>query len=288
MQRWCSPDLAFALDRPCRSLTHQLAALRDQLAEICLYLLEKYSMQPKRGAFMTEFTLASWNIRAGLGRDLKRRPQRTIEGISAIDADVFVLQEADFRLQPRPAALPRLHGRIGPYEVIDLTPDAVGLGWHGIAVLKRPGIVVDAIRCIDLPALEPRGAVIVDISVKGQPVRIVGVHLGLLRGNRRKQIAHISERLAELERRPIIIVGDYNEWRDRAGLETLPAWIRVHSPGPTFPAGRPFLHLDRIAFSNEFELLESGVMSDTRSIMASDHRPIRARFQLASIVAKVN
>jgi endonuclease/exonuclease/phosphatase family metal-dependent hydrolase len=229
---------------------------------------------------MTDVRLVSWNIRAGLGRDLRRRPMRTIDAISDFDADIVLLQEADFRRQPRPAALPSPQGRIGPFEVVDLTPDAVGLGWHGIAMLKRPGIRVDAIHRYDLPALEPRGALVVDFTIAGRAVRIVGVHLGLLRHNRRKQIAYIGARLAELPRRPIIIVGDYNEWRDRAGLETLPPWIHIHSPGPTFPAGRPFLHLDRIAFSNEFELMESSVINDPRAAIASDHRPIRARFHL--------
>ncbi|MCX7567380.1 endonuclease/exonuclease/phosphatase family protein [Sulfitobacter sp. F26169L] len=236
---------------------------------------------------MTELKLASWNIRAGLGRDLRRRPERTIEVISGIDADVFVLQEADFRRQPRPAALPRIHGRIGPYEVIDLTPDAVGLGWHGIAILKRPEITVNAIRRIDLPALEPRGAVIVDLTVKRQPVRIVGVHLGLLRGNRRKQISYITDQLKEMGKQPTIIAGDFNEWRERKGLETLPDWLRTHSPGPTFPAGRPLLKLDKVAMTNDIRLLDSAVLGDFHAQIASDHRPIRARFHLTPRDTKV-
>lgn len=225
-------------------------------------------------------TLVSWNIRAGLGRDFRRSPTRTIEAIAAFDADVVLLQEADFRRHPRPAALPSPQGRIGPFEVVDLTPNAVGLGWHGIAMLKRPGIAVEAIHRYDLPALEPRGALVVDLTIAGHTVRIVGVHLGLLRGNRRKQISYIAGRLADLERRPTIIAGDYNEWRDQVGLEMIPDWITVHSPGPTFPAGRPFLHLDRLAFSNDFELLDSRVIGDPRAAMASDHRPVRGRFRL--------
>lgn len=237
---------------------------------------------------MTELALASWNIRAGLGSDLKRRPQRTIEVICAINADVFVLQEADFRRQPRPAAIPTPHGRIGPYEVIDLTPNAVGLGWHGIAVLKRPEIAVEAIRRIDLPALEPRGAVIVDILFAHQPVRIVGVHLGLLRGNRRKQITYIADQLSAMRQRPTIIAGDFNEWRERKGFETLPDWLRTHSPGPTFPAGRPLLKLDKVAMTRDITLLDSAVLNDRHARIASDHRPIRARFQLPTAEPEVD
>lgn len=231
---------------------------------------------------MTVLTLASWNIRAGLGRDFRRRPLRTIEVISALNADVVVLQEADFRRKPRPAALPAPRGRIGPFEVIDLTPDAVGLGWHGIAVLKRPEVIVEDIRRIDLPALEPRGAVIVDIVVKGHPVRLVGVHLGLLRGNRRKQISYIVDQLVSMGKRSTIIAGDFNEWRERKGFETLPDWLRTHSPGPTFPAGRPLLKLDKVAMTHDITLLDSAVLGDFYAQIASDHRPIRARFLLPS------
>jgi hypothetical protein len=51
--------------------------------------------------------LASWNIRAGLGTDLRRDPGRVLDGIAALGADVVVLQEADFRMGARPSALPR-------------------------------------------------------------------------------------------------------------------------------------------------------------------------------------
>ncbi|MBK6468357.1 MAG: endonuclease/exonuclease/phosphatase family protein [Paracoccaceae bacterium] len=229
---------------------------------------------------MTELTLVSWNIRAGLGRDFRRRPMRTVDAITGFDADVVLLQEADFRRHPRPAALPSPQGRIGPYEVIDLTPTGVGLGWHGIAMLKKPGIRIEAIHRHDLPALEPRGAVIVDMTVRDRAVRIVGIHLGLLRGNRRKQLAFIAARLSDLDHRPTIIAGDYNEWRDRLGLEAVPDWLRLHSPGPTFPAGRPFLHLDRLAHSHDIELLDSAVIGDPNAVNASDHRPVRGRFRL--------
>ncbi|MFN3846095.1 MAG: endonuclease/exonuclease/phosphatase family protein [Paracoccaceae bacterium] len=228
---------------------------------------------------MTELTVASWNIRAGLGRDFRRRPTRTVDAIVGFDADVVLLQEADFRMHPRPAALPRIQGRIGPFEVIDLTPNAVGLGWHGIAMLKRPGIEVGAIRLHDLPALEPRGVVIADLTVRGLAVRVVGVHLGLLRGNRRKQLGFIIARLAELDHRPTVIAGDYNEWSDQKGFETVPDWLCVHSPGPTFPAGRPFMNLDRLAYSRDLELLNSGVIAGPDAVMASDHRPIIGRFR---------
>ena len=51
--------------------------------------------------------LASYNIRAGLGTDLRRDPLRVLSAISALQADIVALQEADHRLGQRPSALPR-------------------------------------------------------------------------------------------------------------------------------------------------------------------------------------
>jgi endonuclease/exonuclease/phosphatase family metal-dependent hydrolase len=147
-------------------------------------------------------------------------------------------------------------------------------------MLKQPGIRVEAIHRHDLPALEPRGVVIVDLRLRDRAIRIVGVHLGLLRGNRRKQIAFIADRLAELAPKPTIIAGDYNEWQDRRGWESVPEGMQVHSPGPSFPAGRPFLRLDRLAYTRDLELVDSVVINAPNAIMASDHRPILGRFRL--------
>jgi endonuclease/exonuclease/phosphatase family metal-dependent hydrolase len=228
-----------------------------------------------------DVTVASWNIRAGLGRDFRRRPARTIDAIAGFDADVVVLQEADFHRHPRPTALPILQGRIGPFEVIDLTPTGVGLGWHGIGMLKRPGIRLDAIHRHDLPALEPRGG-----GCGGfDPARCRAAGGGRASGPVAEQppppdcIYRGAARLAELDHRPTIIAGDYNEWRDGRGWETLPDWLQLHSPGPSFPSGRPFLHLDRLAYSRDLELQGSAVMSGQDAIIASDHRPVWARFR---------
>ena len=54
------------------------------------------------------------------------------------------------------------------------------LGWHGNALLVRKGIEVVNQQRIDMPAFEPRGAVLADVEVDGSLVRVVGMHLGLI------------------------------------------------------------------------------------------------------------
>lgn len=93
-------------------------------------------------ASKTTLRLATWNIRAGLGTDLRRDAGRVIDGIAALDADIVALQEADFRFGARPSALPRelvaLHAVLVPLPV---GTNAASFGWHGNTVLVKPGIL---------------------------------------------------------------------------------------------------------------------------------------------------
>lgn len=50
--------------------------------------------------------IASYNLQKCVGLDLRRRPDRSLTVIGQLAAQVVVLQEADRRLAPRPAALP--------------------------------------------------------------------------------------------------------------------------------------------------------------------------------------
>jgi endonuclease/exonuclease/phosphatase family metal-dependent hydrolase len=55
----------------------------------------------------TEIRVASYNIRKARGLDQMRRPERTLEVINQLNADIVVLQEADKRLGMRKPAIPR-------------------------------------------------------------------------------------------------------------------------------------------------------------------------------------
>ena len=104
--------------------------------------------------------LASWNIRAGLGTDLRRDAGRVLDGIAALKADIVALQEADFRMGQRFSALPRdeILDRTGLFP-LPIGRNAVSLGWHGNAILARPDFGICGLERLDLPGLEPRGAV---------------------------------------------------------------------------------------------------------------------------------
>ncbi len=216
--------------------------------------------------------LASYNIRKCIGLDRRRDPGRTLQVINGIGADVVVLQEADRRLGPRRAALP--HAMVEAetdFSPVELDFTGVSLGFHGNAVLLRKGLLATTIERIDLPGTEPRGAVSVEIDAR---LRVVGVHLGLLRGDRRRQLALIEERVDDAM--PTAIIGDFNEWRQNAGLEALHHGFSVHAPGRTYHAARPVAALDRLALCPQLSLRDAGVIKARPARIASDHLPIWA------------
>lgn len=217
--------------------------------------------------------LATWNIRKCIGLDRRRDPHRVARAIAALDADVVVLQEADKRLGSRPAALTR---DIVETET-DLHPaDAGGheasIGFHGNAVLLGSGVQVIDSHSVHLPGIEPRGALIFDLDGR-LSMRVVAVHLGLLRSSRRAQLATIRERLAALPPRPTAILGDFNEWSPTRGLEPL-IGFNVHAPGRSFHAARPVAALDRIAIDDALELRDAAVVENPQTRVASDHLPV--------------
>ena len=216
--------------------------------------------------------LASYNIRKARGLDGRRNPGRVLDVINGLDADVIAIQEADRRMGDRPTALPKdLIARATDFDVVPLAGNDISLGWHGNAVLVRRGIAVSNARQINLPGAEPRGAVSVTLE---NGFTIVGVHLGLLRHSRRRQLRSIVAALGHTQK--VAIIGDMNEWAVTRGLEALQESFTLHSPGRSFHAARPIAALDRVAVSHDMTLTDAGVDQSALARVASDHLPIWA------------
>ena len=229
-----------------------------------------------------ELTFASYNIHKAVGLDRRRDPDRILAVLHEIDADVIALQEVDRRFGRRAAVLPahaiRDHGRfhVVPFALL---PDS--MGWHGNALLVRKDIAVRAVTAVDLPTLEPRGAICARLEIEGRSMQVAGMHLDLSGLRRRQQLRAVQAHIAEAGTMPTVMMGDFNEWSLRGGsLRALgPGW-QVLETGPSFPARRPLARLDRMVIGQGCVCLGAGVHRSTLSAIASDHLPIVARMRL--------
>lgn len=230
---------------------------------------------------MTHHTIriASYNIRKARGLDQQRRPDRILQVINALDADVVVLQEADKRLGPRPTAVPRqMIEAESDFDLVEFPDMGDSIGWHGNAVLLRRGLAARDVKPICLPGLEPRGAMRVTLDIG---LVVVATHLGLMRQSRRSQLAVLRDATAEDAH--VVLAGDFNEWSAKKGLEPLAARFAVHSPGRSFHARRPVASLDRFALLGGVELRDCGVEQGPLAKVASDHLPIWSDIQFPAV-----
>ena len=138
-------------------------------------------------------------MRKAIGLDRRRDPHRVLDVLHEIDADVVALQEADKRFGGRGSAVPHelidTHGVYKPVHLgvrhkrmFDkarkhtdrlLKLNTRNIGWHGNAILVKHHVGVLDCAALELPTLEPRGAVMAELLIGDQPLRVVGMHLDL-------------------------------------------------------------------------------------------------------------
>ena len=227
--------------------------------------------------------VASYNIRKSLGTDRRRRPERILGILEEIDAEIAAMPEVDRRFGERTTTLSSEAIFDNPrYMPVRFGIRQQSLGWHGNALLVRKGIEVLGQQRIELPAFEPRGAVLADVRFDGRAIRVVGMHLGLMGNWRLKQAQAVVGHLEKLEgTMPTVIMGDLNQWAIDGGcLAQFALHHNVIEPGPSFHSRRPMLHLDRIITSRDLRLEATGVHHTALARTGSDHLPVWARLRL--------
>ena len=226
--------------------------------------------------------VASYNMRKAIGTDRRRRPERTIEVLNALDAHVVALQEADRRFGARASAIPlHLLEEHSGYKPVPLDTRAASIGWHGNALLVKKEVEILGHEVLHLPSLEPRGAVLADLRIDGAELRVVGMHLDLSGLWRRRQAHAILASLAARDGEPpSVLMGDLNEWSVRGGcLRDFGQHHHIAECGRSFHARRPIAQLDRIMVSQGLEIVESGAHQSATARKASDHLPIWAELR---------
>ena len=133
-------------------------------------------------------------------------------------------------------------------------------GHHGNAILSQFPIEHSHNQDVTHHRFERRGLLHCVINIPGwtTPLHCVCVHLSLFARSRRKQMDALATYLESITATgsPLIIAGDFNDWRneadgllsERLGLTEVFGGTGGDggSPGRSFPAKRPVLRLDRI------------------------------------------
>lgn len=130
-------------------------------------------------------------------------------------------------------------------------------GHHGNAILSRYPIKYYTNTDISTNRIEKRGLLhgVLDIPDSPVPLHCICVHLGLSSLSRRKQLTMVESFIHRTIPReaPVILAGDFNEWRGKKRREPLVSLglsdVALETRGKaarTFPSWLPILPLDRI------------------------------------------
>ena len=239
------------------------------------------------------------NIHKGLSQFNRRMVIHELrEGLRALQPDLVFLQEVQghnrrhaqrFPAWPEEAQHAFLAG--GDLEHAYGRNRVHQDGHYGNALLSRFPILSHENEDVSAHRFERRGLLHSVVEVPGwkRNLHCLCVHLSLHERGRRVQLDAIAARLQGLadKRLPIIVAGDFNDWRQRASgiLEKSLGMTEVsvaaggrHSR--TFPSLLPLLHLDRI-YVRGFRVLRTEVHRGPPWSLLSDHLALSAELARA-------
>jgi endonuclease/exonuclease/phosphatase family metal-dependent hydrolase len=223
--------------------------------------------------------LATWNIHMGVGRDGKRDLVRTARVIKQMDLHLIGLQEVDNHLGNGGDDL-RLLEDLTDMAVVAGPTMQRRTGDYGNALLTS--LPVHNIERFDLSVKrrEPRGLLIAHQDWQGKALQVAVTHLGLRPGERRHQVRRLIECLSAEERKPLILMGDFNEWLFWGRPMR---WLRAHFgdvPSPrSFPTRWPLFRLDHILVDPPQRLHGLQAYTSHLSRVASDHLPVIGKYR---------
>ncbi|MBI4526059.1 MAG: endonuclease/exonuclease/phosphatase family protein [Deltaproteobacteria bacterium] len=223
--------------------------------------------------------VASYNIHRGVGLDGRRDIARTSRIVKQLRADIIGLQEVECRsnIDSQCHQLAQLADATGLTAVAGPTIRGRDRGHYGNALLTAWRVL--AVRRLDLsvPGREPRGALDVNLDIRGKTVRVIVTHLGLRGAERRYQVKRLITALSEEPAGLVIALSDANEWLPVGRpLRSLRAIFGKTHASRTFPSLFPLLALDRIWVRPKEDLVHIRPHKTSLARIASDHLPLKA------------
>lgn len=218
----------------------------------------------------------TWNVHACVGTDGRFDVARVAAVIRGLEPDIAAIQEVDSRDHVAGAldTFDCLRREVGAYAAEAKTIAGEG-GEFGHMIASRWPLLESAVHDVSSPRRQPRQIIEATIETPAGPVRVVAAHLGLRRGERRRQIHALREIVERGPNLPLLLMGDFNEWHRRGAAHRALADIVGIGPTPaTFPSALPVLPLDKITCRPIGSILRLWTVRAARA--ASDHLPLVA------------
>ena len=240
--------------------------------------------------------IVTYNVHRCVGNDRRLDVARVAAVLAALRPDIVALQELDVG-RKRTGGVDQAHEIAQRLEMTHHFHAALQVEEerYGDAILTcfperlvkvgpLPGY--DPIR-----ALEPRGALWVEVDVDGHPLQVINTHLGLVPREQQIQATHLAGK-AWLEHAdcawPAILLGDFNATASSVVYRTLTARLlparrlaRKKQPSSTFPSPLPVLRIDHLFVSPGIQVEAVFAPFDPLTRTASDHLPLVMDFELA-------
>lgn len=234
--------------------------------------------------------ILSYNVHSCIGTDRRLDPARVAEVIAALEPDIIGLQELDVG-RSRTGSIDQAHTIASLLQMEFHFHAALNVAEerYGDAILTA--LPARMIKGAGLPSHgEQRGAVWVEIDVGEHRLQVFNTHLGLLGGDRMRQIGEILGAswmgAPECQDKPKILIGDLNAipvtktYKAVAGQMADAPLLSGTKPRATFPSRFPLLRIDHVFVSSEITPVATQVVSTPLSRQASDHLPLLVTVEL--------
>jgi endonuclease/exonuclease/phosphatase family metal-dependent hydrolase len=260
------------------------------------------SAQPPDPTALRSLRVATYNIHKGVIRDLfglKRvaSVHALRNRLHELSADLIFLQEVQGKNDRSAARFEQWPGE-SQEEYLARSPSlkhtfesAYGRnasylhGHHGNALLSRFPILRRENRDFSDHALEKRGVLHCVVRIGRRNVHCFVIHFGLFARSRERQADALIDWISREvpQRAPLLIAGDFNDWRDRLSHRLIDSVgvTEVMGGARTFPALVPWLRMDRI-YQRGFRVHRADVLKGPEWARLSDHAPLVADLSLPS------
>lgn len=234
--------------------------------------------------------ILSYNVHSCIGTDRRLDPARVAEVIAAVEPDIIGLQELDVG-RSRTGGIDQAHAIASLLQMEFHFHAALNVAeeQYGDAILTA--LPARKVKGASLPSHgEQRGALWVEIEAGEHKLQVFNTHLGLLGGDRMRQIGEILGEswmgAPDCQGKPKILIGDFNAIPLTATYKAVARQmadaplLSGMKPRATFPSRLPLLRIDHVFVSSEITPIATQVVSTPLSRQASDHLPLLVTVEL--------